>query len=510
MRNISGNKTLAKNTIYLSIRMLVVILINLYCSRVILKQLGFADYGVYNIVAGVVILISFLHNALSGASSRFIIYEIGKSTDADINTVFNTTLYVHIAIVIFLVIVAIIFGSFFLEYYLNIPPARLDTAKNVFYFSVATAAINTLYIPFEALLFAYEKFKIYAISSVGEAIGKLFAAVLIIFSLFADKLLWYGILVFVAVLCTKVTVILYIRAKLATGIKIGSFVRKSSFQPVITFFGWDIYGNFSLVLKDQGINILLNIFFGPLLNAANGIAQQVHVAVGTFSNSFLMAIKPQIIKNYAVNDLPEMIQLIYKSSKFSFFILLFLSLPLFFEIEFILKLWLIQVPAFTAEFCQYIILINLITGTMQSINYSIHATGKIKLLSFLSGTIFMLIVPVVYLGFYFNMSAAFCYAVVLIFTLIAAFINIKILQKYITRFSLRDFFSAVIIKCILVGGTSTISLAFLHYFIFADVTWLRLVQLLLIAPCVIICSIYMLGLNRDERQLVKSFVKKRL
>lgn len=504
----SQNNLLAKNTMYLSLRMLVVLVINLYCSRIILNKLGFVDYGIYNVVGSVVIFLSFLQNALSGASSRFIIFEIGKENDSNLTEVFNTTLFIHLGITCFLILSAIIFSFFYFDTYLTIPSERLATAKIVFILSVATAIINVVYIPFESLFFAYEKFKIYAIGSIFESVSKLIAALMLTFSIFSDKLLWYGIFLFGAILINKTVLTIYAKRNLARDIKIGFLQSKSFLRPIFLFFGWDIYGNFSLVIKDQGINLLLNLFFGPLLNAANGIAQQVQAAIGAFSNSFLMAVKPQIIKSYALNDLESMSVLVYKASKFSFFILLLISLPLFFEIEFVLKVWLINVPAFTVEFCRYILLINLINGTLQSVNYSIHATGKIKHLSFLSGTIFLLTAPIVYLGFKYGFSPVFSYIVVLVSTLLATLFNLKILQHYIAYFSVGGFFKNVAMKCLLVGFISAGIIYGVRDFYFRDEGWLRFFQTVIISLLTSLGSIYLVGMDLGERVLLKNFVKK--
>lgn len=504
----SQNNLLATNTMYLTLRMLVVLFINLYCSRIILNKLGFVDYGIYNVVGSVVIFLSFLQNALSGASSRFIIFEIGKKNDSNLTEVFNTTLLIHIGIAFFLILSGTIFSYFYFDTFLAIPLDRLETAKKVFMLSVATAVINVVYIPFESLFFAHEKFKIYAIGNILESVSKLIAALLLTFSLFDDKLLWYGIFLFGAICVNKIILISYAKVNLARDIRIGFLKSKSFLRPIFSFFGWDIYGNFSLVIKDQGINLLLNLFFGPLLNAANGIAQQVQAAIGAFANSFLMAVKPQIIKSYALGELESMALLVYKASKFSFFILLLISLPLFFEIEFVLKLWLINVPAFTVEFCRYVLLINIINGTLQSVNYSIHATGKIKYLSFLSGTIFLLTAPVVYIGFKYGFSPLFSYTVVLVFTLLATLFNLKILQNYIVYFSVLAFLKNVVLPCFLVATISTVVVYSVSTFYLTDEGWLGFFQTAILSLLTSVGSIYLVGIDETDRSLLKQFIKK--
>lgn len=361
----------------LYVRMIVIMLVQLYTSRVILQTLGVEDYGIYNIVAAVVVSLTFITGPLSTATQRFLSFELGRKNTERIKDIFSMSLIVYAILSVLILIIAETVGLWFLNHKMDIPADRLYAANWVFQFSVMTFIINMLNIPFNAAIIAYEKMSFYAYVSIFEAIAKL-AIVYFLLLYSGDQLILYGILVTVVTLSITSIYKIYCN-KYIRDIKIKLVRDKSLLKQLLSFSGWSLFGSIASMSADQGLNLLLNLFFGVTVNAAMGIAAQVSAAVNQFVTNFQTAFRPQLVKSYAEGNTPYLHGLICKSSKFSFLLLFMVVCPILFNIDFILHLWLgDNVPEYAAVFCRLMLIYALIESLSGPFWMTVQATGRIK------------------------------------------------------------------------------------------------------------------------------------
>ena len=372
----ANNKRIAKNTLYLYFRMLLIMGVTLYTSRIVLNALGVEDFGIYNIVGGVVILFSFINNALSSATQRFLNFEIGRGDVLGTKRVFSMSLTIHLFVALFVVLLAETVGLWFLNTQMNIPTERMAAANLVYQFSILTVCISFVQIPYYASVVAYEKMSFFAYIAIIEVILKLLIVVLLIYVGF-DKLRLYSILTFLVAVLVFVCYKYYCNTWLAIS-RYKYFWDKILFSKLLNFSGWMLFGAAAGVSATQGVNILLNIFYGVTVNAAMGISTQVNSAVNKFVSNFQTAFMPQITKLYAIGDFEHLRKLIGQSSRFSFLLLFALACPLMLNIDFVLKLWLKTVPEYSSVFCILILIYSLVEAASKPVGLAIHATGKVK------------------------------------------------------------------------------------------------------------------------------------
>lgn len=389
-----NNKRIIKNVGLLYFRMLFTMVITLYTSRVVLQALGVEDYGIYNVVAGFVTMIGFLHGAMASATQRFLSYEIGKTNPKDVQGVFSMSLNIHILIGLFIFLLGETIGIWFLKNYLTIPPSRMDSAVVVLHFSLLSFVISIISVPFNALIISYEKMNIFAWVSILDAMLKL--AVVFMLSWFGtDKLSLYSILN-LATVCI-ISLIYYIYCRLSyPDSKYKYYWNKSLFNTMLSYTGWNLWGNIAAILSSQGVNILLNIFFGPSVNAARGVAIQVSNALNRFVSNVQVAVNPQIIKSYASSEYGYMHQLICSGSKYNFYILLILMVPVLNNLDLILSTWLHTVPQNTSIFIKLILYNMLINSLGLPLMTAAQATGKIKKYQAIVGGVLLLNLPLSY------------------------------------------------------------------------------------------------------------------
>ena len=390
-----NGKRIAKNTAWLYLRMVLILLVSLYTSRVILNALGVVDYGIYDVVGGVVALLGFLKSSLSGATSRFLAYEIGRNDFDRLKKTFEASVVLHVLLSVAVVLLLETVGLWFVKNKLEIPADRLNAAILVFHFSVFASVANIMQVPYNAAVIAREKMDFFAVIGIVDAALKLLIAYCINHG-FYDKLIFYASLVALEAFVVLIVYYLYCKRKL-TECTISLTIDKGIIKSLLSFSSWDLYGNMSVVVRSQGLSILQNTFFGPIVNAATGISNQVMNGIMGFADNFLTAVKPQIIKLYAENQIKSFIKLITTSSKLSFTLLLFISAPIVAETNFIMKLWLSQVPEWAVIFCQLSIINNWISIVFRPVIFAIHATGNAKRISLINGTIYILVLPISYL-----------------------------------------------------------------------------------------------------------------
>lgn len=505
MDNISNNKRIAKNTFFLYIRMLLLIAVTLYTSRVVLKALGIEDFGIYNVVAGVVAMFNLLVNTLSNASSRFITYALGKENELELKQIFSTILIIHLLLAIALVFLGETIGLWFIYNKLVIPNERLIAALWVYHCTILTAVVTFVSVPFNALIIAHERMGTFAYFSIIEVVLKLLIAVGLIYVSY-DKLIVYSISYFFVQFSVKSIYARYSFVHFSES-KFCFFWDLRLVKKIFVYVGWTLNGSLAVIGYTQGINILLNMFFGPIVNAARGIAVQVQAAINTFIENFQTAIRPQIIKRYASSEFYYMHTLIIASSKYGFFLTLLLVCPMMLCIQPILRIWLGTVPAHTGDFVHIILGVALLWPLRGAMVDAIHATGDIKKFQLYEGTTLLLIVPVAYILLKFwNVEPEVVFLVYLLIEFITQILRIWIVLPKIKMsysFYLKEVFKPISLLFLL----SFIPLLFFKVSV-EETFWHVILHLLLFGSYILLC-IWFCGLRKSERNLIFNFVNKR-
>ena len=390
-----NNKRIAKNTLLLYFRMLFMMVVSLYTSRVILNALGVEDFGIYNVVGGVVAMFSVISGSLSAAISRFITYELGKGDQSKLNKIFSASVTIQLLLSLIIVILIESVGVWFLNAKMTIPVARMTAANWVLQFSIVTFVINLISVPYNAAIIAHEKMSAFAYISILEAVCKLAIAFLIMVSPM-DKLIFYAILMCVVSIIVRFTYGHYCK-KHFTECTYHFHWDKDILMKMFGFAGWNFIGASSAVLRDQGGNIVLNMFFGPSVNAARGIANQVNSAITGFVQNFMTALNPQITKSYASGDREYMMALIFQGARLSFYMLLLLSLPVLINTHYILVIWLKLVPEHAVLFVQLILVFAMCESISNPLVTAMLATGKIRNYQLVVGGLQLLNLPLSYL-----------------------------------------------------------------------------------------------------------------
>ena len=390
----SANKRIAKNTLVLYVRMLFTMGISLFTSRVILQTLGVEDYGISSVVGGVISMFTFINAAMVSSTQRYLNFELVRGDANQLRSVFSTSLQIHALIALAIIVLSETVGLWFLNEKLVIPEARMTAAMWVYQCSILSCAVSIMSTPYNAVIVAHEKMSAFAYISILDVSLKLLVVYLLVVLPF-DKLIILAILNLLVQLFIRYIYTLYCHRHFPESY-FQFWFNKTLFKEMFGFAGWSFWGNLAAILYTQGLNMMLNIFFGPIVNAARGIAVQVQSAVQQFVGGFQTALNPQITKNYASNNLPQMHSLMFRSARFSFLLLFFLSLPVLMETNFILTLWLKTVPDDAVVFTQIMICISLIYTTANPCIIANQATGKVKIYQMVVGGILLLILPISY------------------------------------------------------------------------------------------------------------------
>lgn len=496
-----NSKRIAKNTLLLYFRTFIVLLISLYTSRVILRTLGVEDFGIYNVVGGVIVMLGYLTNSLSAASSRYITYDLGKGDVTQMKTTFGNILTIHFIMAGIIILIAETAGLWFVCTQLNIPIERQYAAMWVYQFAIFSSVVALIGVPYNSAIIAHEKMSAFAYISISDVILKLIIACILPFIPY-DRLIVYSFLFLCIQIFDRVMYGVYC-TKHFEETKAHISYNKKLFKEIFKFAGWTMTGNLAAMGFSQGLNILLNIFFGPVINAARGIAIQVQSACQQFCSNFQMALNPQLTKSYAQEDLDYMHKLLIKSSKFSFYILFFIVLPLMFEAEFVLKIWLGSVPEHTANFLRLILITGLLYTLSNPITVSVHATGKIKKFQIVEGSILISIVPIAYLLLkFFHVPPESVFIVHIIVEIVTQYARLRIALPMI-NLRISTYLKQVILPIIQVIVLAPI-IPFIALFYIGH-SWIAF-----IATCIIcvLCSsllIFTLGCTSSER---KFFIQK--
>ncbi len=497
--NSANNKRIAKNTLMLYIRMLITMGVTLYTSRVILVALGVEDYGIYNVVGGVVTMFTMISGSLSSAISRFITFELGKGNQEKLNTIFSTSVIIQLLISVIIVLLVESVGVWFLENKMVIPDDRLDAAKWVLHFSMITLVVNLISIPYNAAIIAHERMSAFAYISIFEAGSKLAIAYFITISPI-DKLIFYAILMMSVALMVRIAYGAYCGRYFEECKQIRFIFNKILLKEMFTFAGWTTFGYGSMVLRDQGVNILLNLFGGPAINAAMGVSTQVKGAVMQFSRNFMTALDPQITKSYASGNIDYMMTLIFQGSTLSFYMLLILSFPIIINAEYILTLWLTIVPDHTVLFIQ----LSLVFGVVQALQYplitAMLATGNIRNSELSTSFLAIFNLPISYIMLRIGVFPEIVTIIAILISLLDLVVRIIILRSLI-KLSAREYVGKVIIRILPVA-----IVAYIIPYIVEQNLQTSFSSFILVCITSLICSIisiYFIGCNNSERNFIK-------
>lgn len=479
--------------------MLFMMAVSLYTSRVVLNTLGVSDYGIYNVVGGVVAMFGFINNSMSSATQRYITFALGRGDKDNLKKVFSTALQIHVLISALIVILGETIGLWFMYEKMQIPENRMDAAFWVLQCSILSAVVMIISVPYNADIIAHEKMSAFAYISVLEAVLKLAVVFLLLISSY-DRLIFYAFLILAVQVLIRFCYSHYCN-KHFEETKYHKVWDKSLFKEMTGFAGWSIFGNLSSVLFGQGLNMLLNVFFGPVVNAARAIAVQVQTAIQQFVGNFQMALNPQITKTYAKGEMEEMHKLMFRSARFSFYLLFFLSLPVLFETEQILTVWLNVVPENTVIFLRIMICISLIFTLSNPLMVANQATGKVRKYQIICGSIQLLILPISYVSLKLDFPAYSVFIVHFIIELITQCIRM-ILLKPLIGLTMKDYLSNVYSRVILVVVLSVIIP--LTIYLNMDNTALRFFLVCIMSLLSVSFVTYRVGLSQKEHEFVKS------
>ena len=429
--NIVQNKRLVKNTIILYLRMFFMMALSLYTSRIVLKNLGVEDFGTYNVIGGILGMFGFITASLTTGATRFITYAIGENDESKMRVTFCGVVTIQIVLAVLIFILGETIGLWYLTEKLIIPAGREHAAFCVYQLTIIASMLNLLITPFNAEIIAHEKMGVFAYLTLLDAVLKLLIVYLLQVSSF-DKLILYALLLLLVQIIDNCIYIIYCRKYFPeTHGKI--VIDKQLTLQLFKYSGWTMTGGITSVANNHGINLLLNLFFGPVVNAARGISTTVQMAVVNFCNNFQMALSPQIVKNVAVHDYCRVHYLVTYGTKISFSLILLISLPIIIQTDFILDVWLVEVPPNTVSLIRLILVINLVHCALANpLIFAINAVGDLKKFQIVEGLILILILPISYILYkYAILIPELAFVVYLVFEILAQIARTIIVVKKI-------------------------------------------------------------------------------
>lgn len=500
----SSNKRIAKNTLFLYIRLAIIMLVNLYTTRIVLNALGVEDYGIYNIVCGFVSMFGFLNTSMTNGIQRFYNYELGRVGDGAITKVYNTGLVIQCLLALILLIILLTFGWWYLNTKIVIPEARIGAANWIYLFSVLSMVFVIMQAPFSAAVIAYERMDFYAIVSILNSFITL-SVVYFIKYISGDKLVLYGLLLMLLQFLCLMLYYAYCKRHFIH-LKIQRGFNKALFKDMFKFSGWNIFGSFAFMLRSQGVNILLNQFFGPIVNAANGIASQIASAVQAFSLNIMFAFQPQLVQSYASNDYNRTEQLMLSMTSVSYLLYCTLAIPIVVEMDYILNIWLgNNIPEYTKQFAILTVIIMGLGLFHTSITQVFFATGKLKTFQIATSVIICTILPISWLCLKNGASPESVYIV----TIVVFVVNFLICLLLLHREFKFDFkrYVIMIAKCAII----TVAALYASYYVHSsmDVSFIRLLSVVCMTSTVIVGGLCA-TLSKSERDNIIGMFKKKL
>ena len=497
----SNNKRIAKNTLLLYFRMILVMLASLYTARIMLEALGVEDYGLYNVVAGVITLFTFLNATMTTTTSRYLTYELGRGDVSCIRTTFSSSFKTHLLLATIIMILGETAGVYMVNDVLSIPANRLFACNIVFQTVIVSAGLQIVQVPYSALVISHEKMGVYAYLGIFDVVAKLAVC-------FAVKYIEYDKLILLAVLQLSVTALIavfyyaYCKAKFNKLLYISRKIDKAIFVSMLGFTAWSLMGSLANMLKNQGINILINLFFGSAINAANAIAYRINSAVMGFTSNFTTALNPQITKMYASGQYDEMRKLIYSGGKYTFFMLMLLGIPIMLEIDFILKIWLgDNVPEYTSIMTVLVLALSMVETFTYTIGCAIQATGCIRNYQLVISGLSLLNFPLSYVLFMLGCPPYSALAVSVAISAVMLFSRLYFM-KTLLGIPPMDYISKVFLRTFVVAVLCIIPSLFICYYLKENTT--RFFIVCGVTTVSNLLGIYFLGINSTERQFVQS------
>jgi O-antigen/teichoic acid export membrane protein len=498
-----NNKRIAKNTLFLYFRMLFTMAIGLYTSRIVLNALEVENFGIYNVVGGVVTMLSFLNSSMTASTQRFLNYEMGKGNIQNLQIVFSNSINAHYIIATITLILLETVGLWFVYNKLNIPSGQFASALWVFHCSSFSIFVTIISTPYDAAIIANERMNIYAYFSITEVILKLLIAYLLIIIPF-DKLKLYGLLLLGVSILMRILYNWYC-IKNFKECKYKKTWERSIIKKIFSFSGWMLFGCLSDILSKQGVNMLINIFFGPVLNASRAVAFQIQTAVSTFVTNLMTAVRPQIIKSYSSKDYSYMYRLVFSSSRISFYVLLILCMPILIYTEFVLKLWLNQVPEFSVIFTRLTLIELLICTTYTPIAQINQASGKVKNYQLAISILFLVNFIMTYIMYKAGLPAYSTFFFSAINAIIGLFIRIIILKKE-NSFPAGEYLSKVMLPLIPITLLSPILPVYLYNRL--PVNLCNFIMVSIIGLLCNVSTIWIVGLNKQEKRFLLNHINK--
>lgn len=504
----SDNKRIAKNTMFLYFRMILVMGVTLYTSRIVLRELGVSDYGVYSLVGGFVAMFGFLNAAMSSATQRYLTFDLGKKDYVRLQKTFSAALTIHLGIALTVLVFAETLGLWYVNNKMVFPPERIYAVNVVYQFSIAASLLGILQVPYNALIIARERMNIFAYISIVEVILKLAIVFMLVFFA-SDKLITYAILTFVVSIVIQSIYMYYCRRNYIES-RYNFEWDKEYYRELISYSGWNLFGSVASVARGQGNNVVLNLFFGTTVNAAYGIMNTVNVAINSFVTNFQTASRPQIIKLYAAGEHSKMQTLINQTSKFSFYLSLVLMAPVFINIDYILNLWLVTPPEHSALFIRIALVYTLIDTLSGSLMTGIQATGIIKTYQLVVGTLVFLNLPLTYIFLKFDIYRVpeVSLYIWLAISVISLFFRLYYLEKT-QNYNLNIFYIQVLFRVALVTLVSIITGMILNKYVHVS-DFVSLILQTGLYCSLMISIVYFIGIEKNEKALIARTIKKTL
>lgn len=501
----SQNKRLAKNSLVLYLRMLLTMGIQLYTSRLVLQALGVEDFGIYNVVGGVVLLLNAVNASLSNANARFIAIEIGTGNQDSINRLYSSIMTIHYLFALIILILAETLGLWFVLNKLVIPESRMMAAFWVFQSAVFSSIVTIISSPFNGLIIAHEKMTAFAVISFIDALAKLLVALFLFISPF-DRLIVYAILLAGINLAIRIIYTWYCKREFEES-SYKLLWDKSISKNVLSFAGWTLTGNFAVMGYTQGLNILLNLFFGATVNAARGIAVQVQTASNVFVSGFQTAINPQILKSYSQHNLNRMHVLVNLSSRFSYYLMLVITIPVCLHTQYILTVWLGKVPEYTSQFVQVMMAVGLIHTLQNPTMIALHATGNIKTVQIVESLLLLSVVPIAYICLmWLQISPVMVFVIYFIIEFITQFVRVFMIYPKV-HIPVAEYFNKIFFPITIVTILAGFCCVYYsHFFIITN--FLELLENCIVYCLITLIIVAIFGLNNQERSYSYNFVKK--
>lgn len=499
----NNNSRIAKNTLFLYFRMIFIMLVSLYTSREVLAALGVESFGVYNVVGGVVASMSFLNSSLGTSTQRFLNYEMGLKDNVDLSKIFSNAVNAHYIIGFITVLLLETVGLWFVLNKLDIPESNTQAAFWVYQASISSILITIISTPYNAAIIAHEKMDVFAYFSILECLLKLGVVYLLLIQPF-DRLLVYGILLLCVTVIMQAIYVFYCISKFDECRYHWNW-DKSLLKKMFSFTGWMFFGCITDMLSGQGINMLINIFFGPVFNASRAIAYQVFNAVHSFLTNFMTAVKPQIVKSYAANNREYAFKLVFSSTKFSFYLLFFLTTPLFLHMDLVLKLWLKEIPEMATLFTRLVLIDLWIRAIYTPIAQVNQASGKIRSYQLVISIIFLLIFVVTLILFEYGMPVYYAFIVSIVMNFIGIFARLVILKRE-NGFPIIAFMKKTVLPLIPISIVTFL----IPYILLVNLndSIQNIVVSTFAGEIALFVLIWLFGLNKQEKEFIASKVSK--